>query len=321
MKNKIIVLAGPTGVGKTEQALAVAGTLQTAIISADSRQMFIGADIGTNKIPSDTHIVEKGQGYWKIDGTTVHLYDVVLPDEEYSVARFVEDGVSLCESMWEVGAIPIVVGGTGFYIDALLGYRSFSSVPQDHIRRQERQNLTSAQVFELLQNIDSSFAARLPRQVTYNKQRLLRYLELAEATGSVEAATRWSLIKGHVNVLYIGLTADLLYFYRKADEWVERIFTDGLENEVIDLLKKGYKDTALMQGMIYQPMVEYIEGIASKEDTLKKIKKQMRAYIKRQLTWFTAHEEIVWFDIQQPSSSQEMAGLIESFIKKEPYVS
>lgn len=313
--NKVVVLAGPTGSGKTEQALALAEKLQTAIISADSRQVYAGADIGTNKIPSNKYSIERGSGFWEIDGKIVHLYDVVTPDDDYSVSRFVEESVSLCESMWEVGAIPIVAGGTGFYIDALLGYRPFSSVPQDHVKRQSRQNFDSVQVLELLQEIDPSFAARLSLQAKYNKQRLLRYLELAEATGSVTAATRWSPLKGQIHVLYIGLTTDSSYLYDKADKWVDRIVTEGLENEVTDLLEKGYKHTALMQGMIYQPMVEYIQDIVSEEDTLKKIKKQMRAYIKRQITWFKSNEAVKWFNIQEPSYSQEIVELVELFIK------
>lgn len=312
--NKAIVIAGPTGTGKTTLALSLARKFKTSIISADSRQVYIGADIGTNKIPQGSHTVEKAQGLWKIDDTAVHLYDVVTPDEDYSVSRFVKESMTLCERFWEEGTIPIIVGGTGFYIDALVGHRSFSSVPQDKQKRSERTALNAGQVFELLMRIDGEFASRLPVQVKRNTQRLLRYLELAEAAGGVAAATEWSPLKDTIDVEYIGLCADTPLLQSKADAWVEYILSHGLEEEVRNLLQKGYEDTALMKGLIYRPMVEYTQGIYDLPMTQEKIKRQLRAYIKRQLTWFNVREEIRWFDIQKASYSQEIIELVELFV-------
>lgn len=312
--NKVIIIVGPTGTGKTSLSLALAESLKTDIISADSRQVYTGADIGTNKIPQGSHTIEKAHGFWKIDDTVVHLYDVVAPDGDYSVARFVQESIPLCESAWRKGTVPLIVGGTGFYVDALMGSRSFSSVPQNRKQRQARKDFRADEAFTVLEQRDPVFASHLPNEIRQNTQRLLRYIELAEAAGSVADAAEWSPLKDTVNTIYIGLRADTALLYDKTDVWVEYILSHGLEEEVRDLLHKGYENTALMQGLIYHPMVEYIQGACDLPTTQEKIKKQLRAYVKRQLTWFNTHKEIKWFDIQEASYSQEIIELVELFV-------
>lgn len=315
---KLITIVGPTGTGKTALALTLAKILNTEIISADSRQVYKDAHIGTNKLPTTTKelSVQKGEGYWNIDGVYVHLYDVVFPHEAFAVGEFVKLASALCTKLWNEGRIPIIAGGTGFYIDALTGRRTFSAAPQLKDKRREWINYSNDSLLAELKKKDPYFVESMHYADTQNKQRLLRYLELAVYAGSVLRASESTPLPDDMHTLWVGLTADRRELHQRADEWVNSLFWRGIVRETQALVEKGYKDTPLMQGMIYKQVVQFLEGTHTATETLTQIQTYMHAYIRRQLVWFRRNTEINWFDVSKPSYSKDLMHLVELFVER-----
>ena len=322
---KLVTILGPTCTGKTSLAVKLCKTFDGEIVSADSRQIYKYMDTGTGKLPvpksqvsnpkSQTNVedreITKGDGYWIIDGIYVHLYDVVEPDRKFSVARFKDAATREIESMWRRGKVPFLVGGTGFYIAAVLGEVEFPRVPPDWKLRRELEKIPTAELFEKLQKLDPERAKKIDPK---NPHRLIRAIEVAK--WKVEGR-RWKVEREEEKCedLKIGLTSSRETLYQRADAWAEGIVNNGLLDEVQDLINSGYKNTPPMKGIIYQPAVDFLEGKISKEEMLQRVKFDLHGYIRRQLTWFKRDKEIKWFDLTESDCGKKVEKMVELFLK------
>ncbi len=298
---KIIVLAGPTGVGKTELSLGIAEKFKAEIISMDSMQIYKYMDIGTAK-PTRA---ERSRIHH-------HLVDYVEPDEIYHVSRFVSDARTALVDIINRGCIPMLVGGTGLYMRGLLeGVFQLPDIPPA-IKAQVRTDLEkfgNAVLFKELQRCDPETATRIHQN---DSQRLARGLEIFRATG-----IPWSkhLSRHHpktseFNVLKIGLRRDREELYQRINSRVDQMVDQGLLAEVEHLLEMGFgPELGPMQSIGYRHMVQYIEKKWSWQEALKLLARDTRHYAKRQFTWFGRDQSIHWF---HPDNGQEVEKLLVS---------
>ena len=292
-KKPLIVIAGPTACGKTSLSIELAKQLKTEIISADSMQIYKYMDIGTAK-PA----VEEMQGIHH------HLIDELEPDEKYSVAIFQRMAKERMDSIYKKGKIPIVVGGTGFYINALLHDNDFSEIDANAESDGYRQQLTDLLhekgadfLHEMLQNIDPESAQKIDKN---NSKRVMRALEYHQQTGkkisdhNAHEKQKACCYNATIAVLH----TDRKVLYDRINTRVDVMLQRGLVQEVKDLLDKGYKqDLISMQGLGYKELSLYLDGTCTLEDAIETLKRDTRRFAKRQLTWFRHQTDGIWFDI------------------------
>ncbi|MDD5760037.1 MAG: tRNA (adenosine(37)-N6)-dimethylallyltransferase MiaA [Desulfobulbaceae bacterium] len=305
----ILFMAGPTAIGKTELSLTVAERFGCEIIGVDSMQIYRYMDIGTAK-PSPA----------ELDRVPHHLIDYVLPDEEFSASRFVNDCHKAIHQIRAKGRLPLLVGGTGLYFTSL-EHGIFSMPTIDPIIRQSLQleldtPLGRERLVRELQASDPVSAARIHPNDSY---RLLRALEIFRATGKV-----WSVyIAEHrqekkeapgLTLLKIGLNREREELYRRIEHRVESMIQTGLQAEVESLLEKGYKRSLQpMQSLGYRHMLHFLEGKWTWEKMIELLARDTRRYAKRQLTWFRADSSISWF---HPTQVAEICSAIDAFLDK-----
>jgi tRNA dimethylallyltransferase len=338
---KIVVICGPTCTGKTSLGIKLCQKFSARgggeIVSADSRQIYKFMDIGTGKTPvpksqisnlksqkalrslppggHNSNVktddgIARGDGYWVVDGVYIHLYDVVEPDRKFSVARFKDAATREIESMWRRGKVPFLVGGTGFYLAAVLGEADFPRIAPDWKLRQELEKLSVEELFAKLQKLDPERAKIIDPK---NPRRLVRAVEIAlqqpfARPGLASARPGLTGVK-------IGLTAPRKILYQRADDWSEAIVHNGLLAEVQDLINRGYRNAEPMKGIIYQTAVEHLGGKIGEEEMLQRIKFDLHGYIRRQLTWFRRDKEIKWFDISKAGFDRKVEEVVESYLE------
>ena len=302
-KPRIIIICGPTGIGKTAVAVALARHFNGQIIGADSMQVYKYMDIGTAKPTTE----EQAR-------VVHHMVDIVEPDESFDAAQFCERGRAKIFELCQQNILPFVVGGTGLYIKALL-YGLFNADVSDAGVRErlkaEADTYGIEYLFGRLSRLDPDTAKRLHPNDTY---RILRALEVVESTGQ-------SISKHHKNhgfleqpfeSLKIGLNMDRAVLYERINTRVDAMIAAGFLNEVKGLLKKGYSsDLKSMQAIGYHHLVDYIRGQLSWEECVRTLKRDHRRYAKRQLTWFGADPEIIW---KRPEQIEEIKHLVEKFM-------
>ena len=301
----VVVLIGPTAVGKTELALTLAKRFEAEIIGADSMQIYRYMDIGTAK-PTEE---ERAQA-------PHHLVDFVDPDEDYQAARYGADGFETCQGIVRRGRLPLVVGGTGLYIRALVeGLFDVEAAP-DHIRSQLQSRLAAegrAPLFEELQKVDPQAARRIHLNDT---QRLLRALEVYQATGipwSQHLAAQ-KKVRRLTRVLKIGLSCDRKELYRRINIRSQNMLKMGLLKEVQGLLDMGYAGSLKsMQSIGYRHMVNVIKGDWTLDQAVELLARDTRRYAKRQFTWFGRDPEVRWLPPQQEA---DISSLIHDFINE-----
>jgi len=316
---KIVVICGPTSTGKTSLGIKLCKKLDGEIVSADSRQIYKHMNIGTGKIPAISTKVGTvpnytvGEGFWVVDGVYIHLYDVVEPDRKFSVARFKDAATKEIESMWRRGKVPFLVGGTGFYIAAVLGETEFPRIAPNWELRKELEKLSTEKLFEKLQKLDPERAKDIDPK---NPRRLVRALEVASKKDVVAnfSSRRRAVNCATTSSLKIGLTAERKTLYRRADAWAEKIVNSGLLDEVQDLVNRGYKDAPPMKGIIYQSALDHLDSEITKEEMLERIKFDLHGYIRRQLTWFRKDKEIRWFDLTDPNFDKKVGEMINLYL-------
>ena len=310
-KRKAIVILGPTCTGKTSLALKIAKQVNGAIISADSRQVYKFMDIGTGKMPTNKNsTIKKDKNKWQIDGIDMYLYDLVFPNEDFSVSVFVEKAKQVIEQIIAQGKVPIIVGGTGFYIEVLTSQQNVYPVQPDTILRQELQGLKLEHLQAELLKLNPERFNEIDIQ---NPVRLIRAIEVAKSGKSEE-----SIGLTGFEYLKIGLKADREILFSTADKWVNDILEIGLIDEVKELVSRGYKNTQPMQGMIYKTVISYLNGeIVLKEQLVEQIKFEMHNYIRRQQTYFNKIKEVTWYDISKNTFDQAVFKHIELFCNAE----
>jgi tRNA dimethylallyltransferase len=304
MKPKIIIICGPTGIGKTSTAIELAEKLNGEIIGADSMQIYRYMDIGTAKPTAE----EQRQ-------VTHHMIDLVDPDEHFDAVQYAKLAREKVLQLHRKRIISFVVGGTGLYIKALI-HGLFESQPiNPEIRK--RLNAEAAEqgsefLYHRLKNRDPETAERLHPSDTY---RIIRALETVEATAKriSEYHQNHQFIETPYTVLKIGLNMDRKKLYERINARVDMMIAAGFVDEVRKLLDLGYTaELKSMQSIGYRHMVDYIEGRLSWKDCLRTLKRDHRRYAKRQLTWFGADTEIIW---KEPKQVKEIMKVVGKFLK------
>lgn len=299
IKNKLlpkplIVIGGPTATGKTDLALSLCQKFNGEIISADSRQVYKNLDIGSGKIKSG-YKVEKFEGKWIVNGIPIHLYDVSPPNFQYTVADFVRDAKRVIRGIWQKDRLPFLVGGTGFYINALTSaIETLGILPNPKVRK-EYEKKSAEELLELLQNLDPKKASSLNESDRQNPRRLIRAIEILlskKITVNREPIT--------VNYLILGLTAPKEVLFRRIDEWLGIRMRKGLIKEVETLLQKGVSKSWLYDlGLEYRFVSQYLLGKLNKKDMINHLQNAIHNFAKRQLTWFKKDKRVIRFDITE----------------------
>lgn len=288
-KKNVVILTGPTAVGKTALSIALAKALDTGIISADSMQVYKHMDIGSAKIMPE-----------EMQGVPHALVDVYEPDEEFHVVQFQQDAKAAMEALWAQGKLPLVVGGTGFYIQALLYDIDFTTEDADTALRENYEKLAAEQgagvLHEMLRAVDPKAAEEIH---TNNIKRVIRALEFYEKTGTqISAHNEAERAKSSpYGFAYFVLTDERENLYHRIDARVDQMMEQGLLDEVKKLKEMGYtKDMVSMQGLGYKELLAYLDGECTLEEAVYIIKRDTRHFAKRQLTWFRRERDVIWVD-------------------------
>ena len=287
-KPKVIVICGPTASGKTALSIELAKKIDGEIISADSMQIYKDMDIGTAK-PN----IEEMQGIKH------YLLDCVSPDIRYSVAEYKQDATKAIEEILQKGKTPIIVGGTGLYIDALIYGIEYNDIKIDEQYRSELEKIVAKQGLETLYKMAIKIDEEAMKKISVNdKKRIMRVLEIYKATGKTktqqEIESRKKGVKYDYKVFALNMDREVLYNRIKLR--VDLMIEKGLIEEVQRLKEKYNKFPTAMQGLGYKEVVEYLEKKVTKEEMIEKIKMETRRYAKRQLTWFRKNKETIWLD-------------------------
>lgn len=300
-KPNLLVLVGPTAVGKTKLSIEIAKAFSCEIISGDSMQVYRGMDIGTAKIsPAE------------MEGIPHHLIDVLSPDEPFSVALFQESCRELIPEIHRRGQLPFIVGGTGLYVESVCYEYQFTDVGADETFRAEMQALADEQGNEVLHArlaaVDAKSAERLhPNDV----RRVIRALEIYHLSGTTLSAGLESQNKqSPYNLCLIGLTMDRQMLYNRIEQRIDEMMNAGLVDEVRNLLEQGFtRDLISMQGLGYKEIAEHLEDGVPLEDAVNKLKRDTRRFAKRQLSWFRHMKDISWVDV---SDYKNFSGNLEA---------
>lgn len=287
MEKPLIILTGPTAVGKTDLSIQLAKQIGGAIISADSMQVYKYMDIGSAKIlPS------------QMQGVPHYLIDEFLPDEEFHVVRFQQCTKAYLQKIYENGQIPILTGGTGFYIQAVLYDIDFSDQNTDRAYRRELETLAlthgTPYLHGLLAQVDPPSAAAIH---VNNKKRIIRALEYFRLTGEriSEHNEREHQKQTPYRAAYFVLNDRRERLYERIDRRVDAMIADGLVKEVEKLREMGYtKELVSMQGLGYKELFPYFDGECTLEEAIAVIKRDTRHFAKRQLTWFRREKDVIW---------------------------
>ena len=287
MKRPLIVLTGPTAVGKTKLSIALAKAVGGEIISADSMQVYRQMDIGSAKIRPE-----------EMDGVPHYLVDVLDPSEEFHIVKFQEMAKEAMEQIYANGHIPILVGGTGFYIQSIVKDIDFTQNEENkEIRKKWEQYAADhgqAALHEELRNVDPKSAETIPEG---NVKRVIRALEFFELSGTPisEHNEEQKAKESPYNFAYFVLNDHRELLYQRIEQRIDEMIREGLIEEVEGLKNRGFtKDMVSMQGLGYKEILDYLEGNLSLEEAVYILKRDTRHFAKRQLTWFRREPEVVW---------------------------
>lgn len=288
-KKPLIILSGPTAVGKTALSIALAKRINGAIISADSMQVYKYMDIGSAKIMPE-----------EMEGVKHYLIDELMPEDEFNIVIFQQKAKKALEEIYANGQIPIVAGGTGFYIQALLYDIDFENQDTNEAYRAELEQMAKEQGNEVLHNrlkeIDPVSAEKIHAN---NVKRVIRALEFYELTGKPisEHNEAEQQKESPYNFAYFVLTDERENLYKRIDMRVDIMLENGLLEEVKKLKAMGYhRDMVSMQGLGYKEILDYLDGKCTLEEAVYILKRETRHFAKRQLTWFRREKDVIWMD-------------------------
>ena len=287
-KPKVIVICGPTASGKTGLSIELAKKINGEIVSCDSMQIYKDMTIGTAKPTID-----------EMQGIKHYLIDCVSPEERYSVADYKRDATEAIENIISDGKVPIIVGGTGLYLEALIYNIEFNEIETDLEYRGNLEKIEKEEGLEKLYQMAEKIDKIAMQKISHNdKKRIFRVLEIYHSTGKtkteLEAESRKQESK--YNYVLFGITMDREKLYDRINKRVDIMIEQGLIKEVENLLKKYKEFPTAMQGLGYKEVVEYLKGFTTKEEMIEKIKRETRRYAKRQLTWFRKYKDLKWID-------------------------
>ncbi len=282
-KKPLIVITGPTATGKTDFSLKLAREVGGEIISADSMQVYKGLDIGTDKVSEEVR-----------REIPHYLIDVVEPREKFSVADFVRLSDEAIKEIWSKGKYPIVVGGTGFYIKALL-YGLPKTPPASEKLRKELSKLPTEALYRELLSVDSEYAKKIGER---DRKRIIRALEVYRLTGKPLSSFKVWSEKPRYPFLGYFLYRNRPELYRRIEDRVDSQIERGLLKEAKELLKFG-EDTTAFQALGYKEMVDYLKGIKSLDEAVRTLKRRTKEFAKRQFTWFRKEPGFKWINLSE----------------------
>ena len=292
MKKPLIVLTGPTAVGKTSLSISLAKAVNGEIISADSMQVYKGMDIGSAKIRKE-----------EMQGVTHYLVDILEPEEEFHIVKFQELAKAALEEIYAKGKIPILVGGTGFYIQAVTRDIDFTQAEQETSYREELEQFAKEKgaeyLHEKLREVDSKSAENIHAN---NVKRVIRALEFYHQNGTPisEHNEEQKQQTSPYNLVYFVLTAPREILYERIDRRVDQMMEEGLLEEVKSLRERGcHRGMVSMQVLGYKEILAYLEGEYPLEEAVRILKRDTRHFAKRQLTWFRREQDVIWVDKEQ----------------------
>lgn len=306
--NKLVILTGPTAVGKTSLSIELAHMINGEIISADSMQVYKYMDIGTAKVTKS-----------EMQDVKHYLIDCLEPTEEFHVVKFKEMVLKAMDEIYKKGKIPILCGGTGFYIQAILYDIDFTEKASDEKFKKEledyAENFGNDALWERLEAIDIKSAQNIPAA---NRKRVIRALEYYHLTGE-KFSTHNSIQKeknSPYNYAYFVLNDDRQLLYNRIDKRVDKMIADGLVDEVKNLLKIGcHKGMTSMDGIGYKEIIDYLNGNCNLQEATEAIKQGSRRYAKRQLTWFRREKDCIWLDRKELSTDEAILAEIKKNLK------
>lgn len=287
-KQKVIVICGPTASGKTKLSIEIAKKINGEIISADSMQIYKDMTIGTAKPTPE-----------EMQGIKHYLIDFVLPNQRYSVADYNKDALKAIDEIIKKGKTPIVAGGTGLYVNSLIYGIEYSDIEVDIEYREKLEKIAKLEGIERLYEMAKEIDPEAIKNISKNDQkRICRILEIYHTTGKNKTEQEKESRKNGPKYQYLlyGITMDREKLYDRINKRVDIMINDGLIEEVQNIVKKYDEFPTAMQGLGYKEVVEYLNGITTKEEMIEKIKMETRRYAKRQLTWFKKCENIKWIN-------------------------
>lgn len=316
MKKKCIVIAGPTAVGKTELSIRLAKELNGAVISADSMQVYKGMDIGSAKVRKE-----------EMQGIDHYLIDELDPKEEFHVVRFQQMAKKAMDEIYDKGKLPIIAGGTGFYIQALLKDIDFTETGKETDIRSKYHEISEKEGAEKLYGL---LKQKDPKAAEYihpnNVKRVIRALEFFDETGECisEHNTQQSQKTSPYTYAYFVLNDDRAVLYDRINRRVDKMLDDGLLEEVTRLKEMGLKeDDISMKGIGYREFFPYFRGEISLEEAIEAVKADSRHFAKRQITWFKREKDAIWFDRNEYDNDNDriLAAMISKWkeIENESY--
>ncbi len=308
----LIIIAGPTASGKSAAAVALSKRLQGSVISADSMQVYKGMDIGSAKITAQ-----------EMQGIDHYLVDIIEPTDPWNVVRFQEEAKNALDTIVSKGELPILCGGTGFYIQSLLYDIDFTETQEDTSYREELQKIADEQgpevLYKMLEEVDPKEAEE---NHPNNVKRLIRALEFYKQTG--QKISDHNEVQHEkepaYDVCFFVLTMDRAKLYERIDKRVDLMVEQGLVEEVERLKAQGLtQNDVSMQGLGYRQILDYLDGSITLEDAVTEIKTQTRHFAKRQLTWFKREQarldRLVWVDVDSYKDTNAMYDDLEAQIR------
>ncbi|MFH0749414.1 MAG: tRNA (adenosine(37)-N6)-dimethylallyltransferase MiaA [Candidatus Gottesmanbacteria bacterium] len=295
--NKVLIICGPTATGKTAVAVKLAKKFNGELVSADSRQVYRGMNIGTGK---DT---------MSLQGIPIWMYDVVNPDESFNVSQYQILAAQVIAGIMKRGKLPIIVGGTGLYIKSLISSFDGAGVGPDEALRKKLSTYSLSALQKMLQDVGKELWDVMNVSDRQNPRRLIRKIEIAHGTKQEQPVK-----KIPYDVCQIGLRMDSIALYKRIDERVMRRVEEGVEQEIRILLQKGYRwDLPSMSGLGYRQWKAYVDKTNTKEEVIERWKFDEHGYARRQMTWFRADKTIHWFDAAKRGIDKEIESAVTSW--------
>ncbi len=300
MKKNVVAIMGPTAVGKTKLSIELAKRFNGEIISGDSMQVYKGLDIGTAKIKQA-----------EMQGIPHHMLDIREPDEDFSAADFKELVQQYIAEITARGKLPIIVGGSGLYIQAALYDYNFSDRKRDPLLTKEMEEIVKLEgimpLYQRLEQIDPEQAKKIHPN---NHRRVIRALEIYETTGmTMSEYEKNQVMESPYNPILLGLEMPRALLYERINDRVDQMIEKGLKTEVKKVYDKGYASCQSMKAIGYKEWISYFKGEQSLEGTVELLKRNSRRYAKRQYTWFKNKMDVTWYSVT-PSTIDEDFTLI-----------
>lgn len=306
-KIPLVILTGPTAVGKTNLSIQLAKKMNMEIISADSMQIYKYMDVGSAKVTED-----------EMNGVKHYLIDEVTPDYSFSVSEFQERANDYINQIVKKGKLPLVTGGTGLYLNSLIYNMDFAKSDADNeLREMLRVELEENGIdymYEKLKSLDEEAANRIHKN---NTKRVIRAIEVCMSGKKMSDFSNDLKLNEKYEPIIIVLNRDREHLYRRINKRVDIMISQGLEDEVKTLLNMGYSsDLVSMQGIGYKEIIKYLNNEYTYEEAIEIIKRDSRRYAKRQLTWFRRYENAKWFDLDNYNDEKILLDDVIRYIEK-----